>query len=241
MKKVKGTLEELFSRQKEILAILSGKEDFQEILQKKRVLIAGAGGLGCAVAEGLARLGIGKIFIIDKGKVDLPDLNRQIFYGFKDLGKKKAELSEMFLRKIGFGEILGQKIKGFSKEISENFEFEEKVDLVIDALDNWKARAFLDEFCEKKEIPLVHGGLNSFFGQITTIYPGKTKRLREIFKRLKDEEGIIPAFSGICFVVAGLQVVEALKLLTGSLENALLNRLLLVDLLNYSFEIIQLR
>ncbi len=223
-------MKEVFSRQTPLWG-----EEGEERLRKTCVLIAGAGGLGTAVAEALVRLGIGTLYLVDSGKIDLPDLNRQILYAKKDIGKPKVEVAREKLFSYG----LCSKIIALSTKIDEGFELPSEVEIVVDALDNWKSRFFLEEACEKKGIPFVHAGLNGDFGQLTTILPGSTKRLREIFAGAATPSSPIPAHAPICMVLAGIQAMEVVKLILKRGE-PLLNKLLMVDLLNFSFEIIEL-
>jgi len=223
-------MEEFFLRQIDIW----GKEGEEKISQAC-VLVAGIGGLGTHIAEALVRIGIGHLYIVDKAIVDAPDLNRQILYTPKDIGKPKVEVAEKRLSSYS----LRTKITPLYCKIDKNFEIPDEVEIVIDALDNWETRFILEEKCYQKKIPLIHAGLTRNFGQVTTIFPEKTKLLKEIFTGVKDEKIPHSAYVGICMLLASIQVNEALKIILGK-ENTLLNKLLIIDLLNLSFEIIEL-
>ena len=223
-------MKEVFSRQTPLWG-----EEGEEWLRKACVLVAGAGGLGAAVAEALVRLGIGTLYLVDPGKVDLPDLNRQILYAKEDIGRPKVEVARKRLASYG----LYSKVIALSEKIDKDFELPPEVDVVVDALDNWESRFALEEACEKKGIPLVHAGLNGHFGQVTTFFPKKTKKLKEIFAGVAESSSPIPAHAPICMVLAGLQTMEVIKLILNR-GNPLINKLLMVDLLHSSFEIIEL-
>ena len=218
-----------FQRQTSILG-----KSCQERLLKSKVLIAGVGGLGCVVAELLLRAGIDTLYLVDFAKVDLPDLNRQILYDSSDLGKFKTLVAAEKLKKIR----PQGKVYACLKRIDEKFEPPE-VDLIVDCLDNFSSRFILNEKAEKIGVSLVHAGINAYFGQITTITPGKTSSLREIFKGVKDEE-TVQATGSLCSVVGGLQAWEVIKVLCG-LPGTLENRLLIVDIHDLSIEVIELK
>ena len=143
-------MKQVFSRQ-----VLLWGEEGQERLKKASVLVAGAGGLGSNVSECLVRLGIGKIYIVDPGKVDPPDLNRQILYTKADLGLPKVLVAKKRLEE----KLESCKVIALHQKIDMNFELPEGVDVVVDALDNWKTRFELEEACAKKKVPFVHAGL----------------------------------------------------------------------------------
>lgn len=92
----------------------------------------------------------------------------------------------------------------------------------------------MEELAQKNDLPLIHGGINSWYGQITTIIFGRTPTLKEIFgenSQLKEE---IPSFSPVVSIVASLQVIEGIKIMLNK-EDILANELLLIDLREYHF------
>ncbi|MBC7197319.1 MAG: ThiF family adenylyltransferase, partial [Deferribacterales bacterium] len=80
--------------------IVYWSEEFQNLLFKQSVFVAGIGGLGCIVAETLTRAGVGTIIICDSGIIDEPDLNRQSLYNENDLGKYKVDIAKLKLNAI---------------------------------------------------------------------------------------------------------------------------------------------
>jgi molybdopterin/thiamine biosynthesis adenylyltransferase len=116
----------------------------------------------------------------------------------------------------------------------------EGVDIIVDCLDNFKTRFLLDDYSQKKRIPLVHGAVEGTFGQVTTIVPGITKSLREIFPNVKDSERKFPIIGATAGVVGSIQAMEVIKLLTG-IGEPLLNKLLIVDLAFNTFDVVELR
>ena len=216
----------VFSRQESLLP-----PGAQEKLAEASLLVAGLGGLGCVVAEALARLGVGTLYLLDNSRVDLPDLNRQIFYTVEDLGRPKVEVAAERLERL----LPGLKVNPLGAEIRPGFTLPDEISGAIDALDNWTSRFILEETCWQKGIFLVHAGLNGLFGQITSLVPGKSPRLSEIFAGTRDVESP-PVVIPICLVLGAIQALEAVKLLLGVPET-LVGKLLLVDLTEYSFHL----
>lgn len=219
-----------FSRQIPVIG-----EKCQERLEKSSILIAGIGGLGTNVAQQFIRAGISELHIVDDSLIDAPDLNRQILYCKKDIGRKKVEVAKERLDLIG----LNTKISIYENKIDDNFNLPEGIIGVVDCLDNFKTRYILDEQVHKKNVFLIHGGIHDLYGQITTIIPGKTRSLKEIFSNMRDKKDIIPVIGPVPTIVASIQVLETIKIIC-KMENNLINKLLFVNLNDYSFKIIEL-
>lgn len=212
-------------------------------LGASKVAVIGAGGLGSTVLQLLVRLGVGEIVLYDAGLVDLPDLNRQILYTHDDLGKPKAEAAAAYLRRVN----PDVRIRGVPDRIEPGFSFsntEELPTAVIDCLDNFATRFVVDAACFKAGIPLVHGGVYRYFGQVTVIRRGVTPSLKEVFGERQtalDEEANKPMFPPAVVGVATVEVTECTKLLLDRPpEELLYNRLLSIDYSDYSFETIPL-
>lgn len=217
---------------------LFGDDNFSKI-NNASVLVAGAGGLGSTVLSLLARMGIGTIHFYDYSKIDKPDLNRQLLYSHFDVGKTKSSVANEVLS----GSNPDINIIAHYEEINEKTNIP-NVDLVFDCLDNFTSRYALDDILQKKKIPMIHAGVSRYFGQITLILPEKTKSLRdtitvdaEIFDKKIDKQIFPPAVVAI----ASLQVSEGIKCLINDFDNALINKILIIDVLTNSYEIIKLK
>ncbi len=221
---------DIFERQR----LVFNKEEMDKI-RNAVVLIAGTGGLGTHQAAELQRLGIGKIYLIDDDRVEPGNLNRQIFYGKDSIGKYKVDEAKSFLDKFE----LETEIVTIRERITEEMELPSDVDMIFDALDNFSTRFVLEKLALGKNIPMVHGGVSSWYGQITTILPGKTPSLQDIFGKNPEQEGKIPVISPVVSVIASLQVVEGIKVLLQK-EETLAGKLMLIDLNDYSLEIIEI-
>ena len=218
--------------------MILGKEG-QEKLKKAKVAVVGVGGLGSPVAYYLAAAGIGTLLLIDEQKPELSNLNRQILHWEEDVGKNPKPLSAKWKLERFNSDIRIETFVG--KLTAENVEEVLKgVDVIVDCLDNFETRFLLDDYSQKKGVPLVHGAVEGTFGQVTTIVPGKTKSLREIFPNVREKKGKFPIIGATAGVVGSIQAMEVVKLLTG-LGEPLLNRLLLVDLAYNTFDVVELR
>ncbi len=218
--------------------MIFGKEG-QEKLKGTKVAVVGVGGLGSPVAYYLAAAGIGRILLVDEQTPELSNLNRQILHWEEDLGRiPKPESAKWKLERFN-SDI---KIETFVGRLTnENIdEVLKGVDIIVDCLDNFAARFLLDDYVHRKKIPLVHGAVEGTFGQVTTIVPGITKSLREIFPKASKKEEKFPILGATAGVVASIQVLEVIKLLTG-LGEPLLNKLLIVDLAFNTFDVVDLR
>ncbi|MEA1905449.1 MAG: HesA/MoeB/ThiF family protein [Euryarchaeota archaeon] len=200
----------------------------QERIRNANVFIAGAGGLGSPVSMYLAAAGIGRIRIVDHDTVDISNLNRQLLHGISDLGRQKTVSARETLTEMN----TDVEIDAVSKKIDESnvFELASDCDLIIDAMDNFHARYLLNKAAVARNIPLFHGAVHGFDGQVTTVIPGKTPCLRCIFPGTHPKTAI-PAIGATCGVIASVQVTEVLKYLTG-IGTLATNRLLIWDGLN---------
>jgi len=190
----------------------------QEKILKAKVLIIGAGGLGCPIALYLAAAGVGTIGIIDDDTVDISNLQRQIAHFTKDIGvskvksaKEKMEAINPDLKVIPYGEKLMAKN---IREIIRGYDF------VVDGTDNFPTKFLVNDACVMENVPFSHGGILRFDGQTMTILPGKTTCYRCSFKTPPPPEAV-PTCSqaGVLGAIAGMlgtiQAAEALKYITG--------------------------
>ncbi len=199
---------ERYDRQLRIFGIKA-----QERLKSSKVTIVGLGGLGCALALYLTAAGIGTLKLIDREKIELSNLNRQILHWTPDIGKEKTLSALEKLEKLN-PEIT---IETLNVEVDEEnvHEIVKDSTLVLDALDNWKTRFLLNKECVRNGIPLIHAGVREFQGQVFVIKPGEGPCLRCLFPQPPKEEEKIPVVGAVVALIAMIQAVEALKLLTG--------------------------
>jgi molybdopterin/thiamine biosynthesis adenylyltransferase len=185
----------------------------QEKLKASHVLVVGVGGLGCAASMYLTYAGIGHITIVDDDSVELSNLNRQMLHGEGDIGKKKTASAANKLRRINSEVRITTRCK---KVVEVNVDkIIRGADVVIDGLDNFQTRFVLNAACIRQRVPFIHAGVNGLLGQITTIFPGKTPCLACIYAVSPVSGETIPVFGVTPALMASLQVIEAIKLITG--------------------------
>ena len=210
---MKKKLIEQFSRQ--IVLKNVGIIGQKKILSSK-VLVVGAGGLGCPVAEFLSRAGIGTLGIVDYDKVGLSNLHRQSLYEKSDIGKSKVLIVKKILNRIN----PITKVQSYNLKLN-NINFKKiipKYDYIVDGSDNFKTKFLLNDFCLKYKKFLVSGAISKFDGHIFSFdfRNKKTPCLRCFFqeKKLSDDllncesEGILGTVAGI---VGTIQANEVLK------------------------------
>jgi len=198
---------ERYSRQ-----IMLFGEEGQKRLKKARVLIVGVGGLGSVSSLYLAAAGVGRLILVDKERLELSNLNRQILYTTEDIGKYKAEVAARRLKKLN-PEI---EIEGIVDEITEDNvrDYVSKVDLVVDGLDNWKVRFILNKECVHQRKPFIHAGIRGMHGQLLVVLPGKGPCLNCIIPSPPKEEKHFPVLGTTPGILGLLQATEVIKILT---------------------------
>lgn len=201
-------------------------------LKRSRVLVVGVGGLGTAAALYLVAAGVGHIILVDSERVELSNLNRQILYWTRDIGRLKTEAAVEKLRELNPGVV----IETVAARVDERLlrELVPRVDLVIDALDNWETRFLLNRVCVEYRKPLIHAGVQGLYGQLLVIVPGKTPCLQCLIPRQPPETRPFPILGTTAGLMAMLQVTEAIKILTGYGEPSL-GRLIVYDGYRMSF------
>ena len=212
-----------------------------EKLRNSKVCVVGVGGIGNPVVTQLNAMGIGKIRIVDRDVIEISNLHRQHLYTEQDIGKVKVEAAIEHLKRRNADveiEALPISVTPYTAEnIVKGF------DVVIDALDSSDARYALNDACIKQHIPLIYAGALGMLGSVCTILPYDSACLRCIFPALSEDdmptcstEGVHPS---ILYLVGGIQVSEAVKILLGQ-KPSLVNTLLYIDLNELSFERIKM-
>ena len=216
----------------------------QKKIIKSKVLIIGMGGLGCPVAEFLARAGVGSIGIIDSDKVDLSNIHRQSLYDINDLKKSKVVAAKKKLKKINSGiKVRSYKIRlnkiNYNKIIKE-------YDYIVDGSDNFKTKFLINDFCKVSKKFLVSGAISKFDGHVFTFdFKNKnTPCIRSFFQEDKISDDILNCeYEGILGTVAGIigtiQANEILKKILNIGKN-LNGYILILDLLNLNFRKVKL-
>jgi molybdopterin/thiamine biosynthesis adenylyltransferase len=208
-------------------------EEDQLKLSTSCVAIVGCGGLGGYIAEELARIGVGRLVLIDGDRLEVSNLNRQIMSSELNIGQWKVEASRDRLQSVN-SEVQVEVIRGWFEE-KKGPELFRNVDLVCDALDSIPTRVVLERVCHQMGLSLVFASIAGWFGQIGVSLPGDFSVLRLFGRGAQGVESTWgnPAFTPA--VLASLSVVETVKLLVG-LKPSLRHAWLQVDLLTMEFE-----
>lgn len=212
-----------------------------EKLRAAKVCVVGAGGIGNPVLNQLVGMGVGKIRVVDRDVIEITNLHRQHLYTEEDIGKVKVEAAVERLRKMNPGVEIEPVPTSVTKYTAESIV--KGFDVVIDALDSIDARYALNDACIKHNIPLIYAGAIGVTGTVCTILPNKSACVKCRFPELKEDE--MPACStegvhpSILYLVAGVEVSEAVKLIIGK-EPSLVNTIFLMDLEHLTFEKIQI-
>jgi len=211
----------------------------QKKIINSKVLIVGLGGLGCPVADLLARSGIGKIGIIDFDKVSLSNIHRQTLYTTKDVNKYKVDVVKKKLNLIN-NEI---KINIYNKKANEKNlnNIINKYDVIVDGSDNFKTKFLLNKFSLKLKKILIVGAISKFDGHVFTFdFNSKKSPCLKCFYQSEpsdeilncESEGILGSTASI---VGAIQVNEILKKLL-TIGKDLTSNILILDLLKLNFK-----
>jgi len=236
------TTEQLERYSRHILLQDVGVEGQEKLLAAK-VLIVGAGGLGCPAALYLAAAGVGTIGIVDNDVVEISNLQRQIAHFTDDIGRSKVESARAKMLEINPElDIRAHKLCLNAANIRGIIS---EYDFVIDGTDNFPTKFLVNDACVMENIPLSHGGILRFDGQTTTIVPNESACYRCSF-RTPPPPNAVPTCSqaGVLGAVAGMlgtiQATEALKFFTG-VGTLLTNTLLSFNAKNMAFRKVNLR
>lgn len=183
-------------------------------LLRSCVGVCGLGGLGGYVAEILARYGVGHLVLVDGDAFEENNLNRQLLCREADIGRSKAERASERVREINSSiRVTAHRLLVTPENVAEVFYGSE---VVVDALDNIPSRLVLEEGCARLGVPMVHGAIAGYAGQVMTVYPGDPG-LRELYggggeRGVEVMEGNPPTTPAL---VATLQAQEAVKVICG--------------------------
>lgn len=217
-------------------------------LKNAKVLVVGAGGLGCPVLLYLSAAGVGKIGILDADSVDMSNLQRQVLYRVEDIGSPKATTAASHLAKMNDSieyEAVKQNLR------PENAEtFIRNYDIIVDCTDNFTARYLINDYCVKLNKPFVYGAIHQFEGQVSVFnFKDSDGNLGPTYRCLFPEQPSdleIPncATIGVLGILPGMlgmyQANEVIKMITG-IGTVLSGQLLIVDLLENTSQKIKVK
>jgi adenylyltransferase/sulfurtransferase len=203
-------------------------EQGQVKLKYARVLVVGAGGLGCPVLQYLCAAGVGNIGIVEYDVVNDSNLQRQILYGSGDVGKLKSIISRD--RLISQNNNVNIEIFNIRLKADNALAIFEEYDLVVDATDNYESRYIISDCCLILNKPLVHGAIYKFEGQVAVFNykGGPTYRCYnpESSAGKKDpgaeESGLLGVLPGITGTLMATEVIKIILDLDGILSGKVL-------------------
>lgn len=239
---------EMVSRQ---MGFISKAEQLR--LRDSTVSVIGCGGIGGAAVEMLARMGIGRIRIIDSDVFDVSNINRQLMSSFSALKLPKVEVAAERIRTVNpFADV-----EVFHECFTEKnaSTIIDGSDAVVDALDNITSRVMASRRCSKEDIPFIHGAIHGSMGQVS-VFTSDSPSYEELFNlpsrgleltgdvkaKLKELSSETPPVIGPVANVTGcLQAAEVFKLITGRGDPIVAPRMLKFDLLlGEPFKIVEL-
>lgn len=219
-------------------------ENAQSKLAKAKVLVIGAGGLGCPALQYLAAAGVGYLGLVDHDTIELSNLHRQILYTSADIGKQKASVAAGRLREMN-PEI---KIVCHATRIEKNniLQIFNAYDYVLDGSDNFGTRYLVNDACAQLKKPLIFVAVSGYEGQLAIFnvldLNGTRTNYRDLFPIPPspgeipncEENGVLGVLPGI---IGSMAAAEAIKLITG-IGKPLIGKLLHYNLLtNQQYEI----
>lgn len=211
----------------------------QKKLLSSKVLVLGAGGLGSTVIANLAAIGIGNIGIVDNDKLELSNLNRQYIHKFENIGKIKVDSAKEWLQQ--FNPDINVETHTLRLDDNNYKNIVKDYDLIIDCFDSYKSKFLLNKIAIESEKTLIHGGVTEFYGQATTIKPGKTACLACIIPDFDVNAYVIKGvISPAVTTIASIESMEAIKVIL-DLGETLENKLLTYNGLTMDFRKINLK
>ena len=210
----------------------------QKNISDSKVLIIGAGGLGCPIADYLSRAGVGTIGIADFDKINLSNIHRQNLYNSKDIGKYKVDVVKEKIKSINpFTKIKTYKKKITNKNLNNIIK---SFDIIVDGSDNFKTKFLLNKYSIKYKKILIVGAISKFDGHVFTFdfKNKKTPCLRCFYQSEPSDEILNCEAEGIMGPVAGIigniQASEVLKKIL-KIGKELNNCILILNLLTLNF------
>ena len=210
----------------------------QKKIINSKVLIVGAGGLGCPISDLLARSGVGLLGVIDFDKVSLSNIHRQTLYTTKDIGKFKVKVLKKKLNLIN--KEVNVKIYNKKADDKNLKKIINKYDIIVDGSDNFKTKFLLNECSLKFKKKLIVGAISKFDGHIFSFnFSKKSTPCLKCFYQTEpsddflncESEGILGSTANI---IGGIQANEVIKIILGIGKN-LKSNIFILDFLNLNF------
>lgn len=210
-------------------------EAAQEKLLSSHALVTRVGGLGGPACFALAGAGIGKLTVVHSGKLESPDLNRQVLMRGDSIGRDRSPQAEETLKRFR----PDLEVRAVDTPLAEGNvdELLADVDIVLDCTPDFEERHCLNAACVRRGLPMIEAAMDDTVGMLTTVLPGKTPCLACIWPESPPEWKIygFPVIGAVSGALGNLAAMEAVKVLTGFGE-PLAGRLLRYDLRSMRFD-----
>ena len=213
-------------------------EEGQKKLQRSRIFLAGLGGLGSISAYYLAAAGVGQLRAVDKDRVELGNLNRQLLHFTGDIGGSKAESAKRKLQSLNPNcrvEVLHAALSEDNGDLLVG-----DAHLIVDGTDNLETRKVLNRISLKKRIPFVFGGVDGLTGMATTFIPDETPCFECLFPEGTPDKGPPGVLGPLPGIIGALQALAAINFLVGIPHGLLTGRMLYVDGETMTFRMIKM-
>lgn len=206
----------------------------QQSIRRFQAAIVGVGALGQMIAHELVRLGCERLTLIDGDKFVPGNKNRQLYATDQVMGLSKAAVTGQELKKIHTDSNLAIEVVEAFLDESNGPELIGEAKVLIDCTDNTKTKLYLERLAEERGIPLVHGAVEGWCGQVAVVYPGE-----RILEKIYQDKEVHPqgTFVATVNVVASLQAAEVQKL---SMGTAMRGQVLWVDLMNQDYSVLKI-
>jgi adenylyltransferase/sulfurtransferase len=218
-------------------------QEGQQKLKQSKVLVAGAGGLGCPVLQYLAAAGVGKLAIAEFDMVNETNLQRQVLYGSNDIGKLKSIIAAERIRQLN--DLVTTEIINLRLDSKNSAGVIKDYDLLVDATDNYQSRYALNDSCVMLGKPMVHGAVYKYEGQVSVFNyrGGPTYRCYNPASGTPKPADPVPSGSGLLGVLpavtGSLMANEVIKIITGA-GSILSGKVLIFNIFDYSFNIVEI-
>jgi adenylyltransferase/sulfurtransferase len=215
----------------------------QEKLKQARVLVIGAGGLGCPVLQYLAAAGVGRIAIAEFDMVNETNLQRQVLYGSDDVGKLKSIIATKRVEHLN--SLIETERINLKIDATNSLRILKDYDVIVDATDNLKARYIINDSCVILGKPMGHGAIYKYEGQVSVFNykGGPTYRCYNPCSKDETFKNPLPADVGLLGVLPGItgtfMANEVIKIITET-GNVLSGKVLIFNIFDYSFNILEI-
>ena len=201
----------------------------QVALLRATVGVVGAGGLGGWIIEGLARMGLGRLVVVDGDIFEENNLNRQAFCTESTVGQSKVEAARLRVAQVNAAvEVVTHQVH---VDEAQMVDLLKGAQVLVDALDTLPARLALQRAAQRLDVPLVHGAIAGYVGQVMTIFPGDLGLLGLYGSGTVPERGAEVQWGNPAatpMMVSAWQIQEVVKCISGRGE-PLCGRLLILD------------